>query len=264
MWISPDGKFHKLVVVEGDWGKKPSEQTECKIFVSDCPDSFLEYNNTSVVIGDSDSETRRNLDLCLITMNEGETAKFRITAENVSFTLKLENMKFNSYIYEWDAKKKYEIAQHHKERGVELYKQNRGKDAAHRFIRGLKVLSSIPIDVETPPEQIDTIPLDDINKLKANLYNNLASFYLKKQDWLLTIGTCKRVFDFDKDSVKAHYKLAVAYIKDKNLEAAEKELDVVLAAEPNNRAAIDHMKHVKEEIRKANVKFNMMVKKMFT
>lgn len=263
MWISPDGKIQKLVLVEGKWGKKPSEETECKILISDCPDSLLEYNNTIVVIGHSDNEARRNLDLCLITMNKGETAKFRINSKNLSFTVKLEQIKFNGCIYQWDAKEKFKIAQRHKERGVELYKQNRSQDAAYRFTKGLKILNSIPINAETIPEEIDTVPLKDIYKLKANLYNNLATFYFKKEDWILTADTCKRVFDFDKDCIKAHYKLAIAYIKDRNWEPAKKELETVLAAEPNNKAASEHLKHVKEEIHKATVKCNIMVKKMF-
>lgn len=262
MWISPDGKIHKLVIVEGDWGKKPSEQTECEILISDCPD-LSEYNNSTLVIGDSDNYISRTLDICLSTMNEQETAKFRISPENLTFTVRLVRIKFKGYIYQWDAKKKFEIAQNHKEKGVNLYKQERFKDAAYRFAKALKIISSIPIDAETPPEKIDTIPVKDIYMLKANLLNNLASYYLKTEKWLLTIDTCKRVFDFDRHSVKAHYKLAVAYMRDRNFEQAEKEFNVVLGFEPNNKAAREHVKLVKEEIHKANVKFNLLVKKMF-
>jgi hypothetical protein len=97
MWISPDGKIHKLVIVEGDWGKKPSEQTECEILISDCPD-LSEYNNSTLVIGDSDNYISRTLDICLSTMNEQETAKFRISPENLTFTVRLVRIKFKGYL----------------------------------------------------------------------------------------------------------------------------------------------------------------------
>ncbi|KAJ3659590.1 hypothetical protein Zmor_005601 [Zophobas morio] len=196
-------------------------------------------------------------------MNESETAKFKIMPENISFVVTLVHIKFRGYIHTWNAKKKFEIAQEHKERGVTLYKQDRGKDAAYRFVKALKIIHSIPINAETPPDVIDNIPVSDIKKLKANLYNNLASYYLKKGAWQLTIDTCKRVFDYDEDNIKAHYKLAVALIKDRNFERAKNELDIVLAAESDNKAAIEHMKYVKEQLHNAEVKYNLMVKKMF-
>lgn len=263
MWKSPDGKINKVVVTEGIWGKKPSEYSQYEVLITDCPEIFLEFNNRSLVLGDSDNAVERILDLCLITMNEGETAKFNVPSENWDFTVKLIKVNVRGLIYQWNAKRKFEIAQKYKDKGVELFKSERAKDAAFRFSKALKILHSIPIDVEATPDVIDTVKLDDINTLKATLYSNLSSYYFKLKAWQQIIDACKKTLQYDFENIKAHYKLGVAYISDRNFEEAEKELNFVLAKEPNNKAAADHMKHVKAKLREAEEKMNNLIKKMF-
>lgn len=263
MWTSPDDKINKVVVIEGTWGKKPSEYSQCEVLISDCPETFLAFNNKSLVLGDSDNAEGRLLDLCLICMNEGEVAKFNVPSENWRFTVKLNKVNVRGLIYQLNAKRKFQIAQNYKDRGVELFKSERTNDAAFRFSKALKILHSIPIDVETTPDVIDTVKLNDINKLKATLYSNLSSYYFKEKAWQQIIDACKKTLQYDSDNIKAHYKLGVAYINDRNFEEAEKELNVVLAKEPSNKAAVEHMKHVKAKLREVEDKMNLLIKKMF-
>lgn len=264
-WTSPDGKIQKEILREGKWGDKPSEGSQCTITITDSP--FLkEFTNAVVAVGDSDGDLWRALDICLSTMFVGEKSKYSLNLydSNITLILELVDLVFDGFIFQWNASKKYSLALHHKEKGNELFKNKNNKEAAYRFIKALKILSSIPIDIEEPPEIIDGIFLTDIEKLKGNLYNNLSSCYFKNQSWIMVINLCAKVFTFDPDNVKALYKVGVAYQNDRNFEKAKEAFCRVIELEPGNKVCAEHLDYVKDELRQAEIKVNKMMKKMFT
>ncbi|KAJ8925964.1 hypothetical protein NQ315_009817 [Exocentrus adspersus] len=264
-WTSPDGRIQKEILRDGKWGDKPSEGSQCTITITNSP--FLEqFTGTVVTVGDNDGVLWRTLDTCLGTMFVGEKSKFTLSLSDTSITLVLElvDLVFNGFIYNWDAKRKYELALHHKEKGNALFKAKDNIEAGYRFTKALKILLSIPIDVEEPPQSIDGVALSDIKKLESNLFNNLSSCYFRNQSWVMVIHLCTKVFNFDPGNVKALYKIGVAYQNDRNFEKAKDAFCKLLQLEPGNKAAAEQLDCVKEEMRREEVKVNNMMKKMFT
>lgn len=262
-WISPDGKIQKELLKEGEWSKKPSEGSECTIIIKETP--ILEDTRRIVIIGDNDEELWRSIDNCLCTMFVGEQSRFHITVGNstLSFTLELVSLIFNGFIFEWNIKKIFDYAVHHKEKGVHLFKLKNNKQAAYRFTKALKLISCVPIDVEGKSENFDSIPLKDINSLKTKLYNNISSCYLKNSQWDIVIELCNKVLSFDPSNIKALYKLGIAYENDRNFEKAFEAFNKVIDLEPQNKASAEHLNNVKNELKKAEIKVNNMMKKMF-
>lgn len=264
-WTSPDSRIQKEILREGTWGGKPSEGSQCTITITDS--HFLEeFTNTVVTVGDNDGDLWRALDICLGTMFVGEKSKFSLNLHdsNITLVLELVDLVFGGFIFQWDSSKKYHLALRHKEKGNEMFKNKNNKEAAYRFTKALKILSSIPIDIEQPPEIIDGILLTDIKRLKCNLYNNLSSCYFRNQSWIMVTALCTKVFIFDPDNVKALYKIGVAYQNDRDFDKAKEVFCRVLELEPGNKACAEHLDYIKDELRQAEIKVNKMVKKMFT
>ncbi|KAI4468415.1 peptidylprolyl isomerase [Holotrichia oblita] len=265
-WISPDQRIQKYIISMGKNGLKPTENCECIMDVSASTYDVKRYNESSFVVGDSSDSFERLLDILLTTMNEGEKAKvvFKLKEKNVEFTLELIEFKSDGFIFEWDAKKKFELASKHKERGTELFKIMHYIDASHRFSKAIKLLSSIPIAVDKPPTVIDDLPICEVYSLKTVLCNNLASCYLKHRDYEVVIELCKRVLQREANNVKALYKMAVSYYEVHDYHKALETLEYVLKLDPENKAAADRMKDFTQKVNETNAKVNAMFKKMFT
>lgn len=261
-WTSPDGAIKKELLKSGEWSRKPIEGSECTVTIKESP--LLEDTNRIVVIGDNDGELWRSIETCLSTMFVGEQSKFHITIgdSTISLTLELVSLVFNGFIFEWSAKKIYDHAMHHKEKGVHFFKLKHNKEAAYRFTKALKLISCIPIDVENSTESPVDISVKEINYLKAKLYNNLASCYLRNNLWDVVIELCNKVLSFDPSNIKALYKLGVAYKNDRNFEKALEVFNQVIDLEPQNKASAEHLNTVKGELKKAEAKVNNMMKKM--
>ncbi|KAK9711843.1 BDBT FKBP like N-terminal [Popillia japonica] len=265
-WISPDQRIHKNVLSEGKNGLKPTENCECIIDVFASTYDVKRYNESSFIIGDSNNSFERLLDIVLTTMNKDEKAKivFKLNEEKVEFTLKLTEFKSDGFIFEWDAKKKLELALKHKQKGIELFKGMYYVDASHRFSKAIKLLSSIPIAVDEPPTVIDGLPICEVYSLKSILYNNLASCYLKHRNYEVVIELCNRVLQRETNNVKAMYKMAVSYYELHDYHKALETLEYVLKLDPQNKAAADRMKDFVQKVNETNAKVNAMFKKMFT
>lgn len=263
-WESPDGKIKKTIVKEGADGFKPYENSVCKIRISNCSVDVEKYNNNSVIIGDNDFDFGRLLDKCLVSMKVGEQCKvvFNLNDE-VNFDLHLIEFESRGFIYEWTAKNKYELALHHKAKGVDFFKQSEYLEASHRFGKALKILCSIPIEVEGAPLEIDSIKVTDIDELRYNLYGNLASCYLKVKDAQMTIELCDKVLAFDGSNVKALYKKGMGYVEEKEFEKARDILLTVLEIEPGNTAAKEKLAFVNVKVKERKAQVNAMIKKMF-
>lgn len=264
----PDGSIRKQIIRTGVWGLKPTENCDCNIDISECRPGLVEkYVAVNlVVIGDSNTNFERLLDHCLQTMLNGEVAKVIFNMKDnqeESFVLKLCSFQSKGLIYEWDAKKKYELALKHKEQGFKLYNESKIMDASYRFGKGLKILCSIPIEVDEPPKEVDGIKVETIYQLKATLYNNLAACYLKHCDYETVLTLCPKVLHLDSTNIKALYKQAVAKYETHDYEGSQKVLLELLKLDPENKTASDKLKCVNVKVAEGNAKVNAMIKKMF-
>ncbi|KAL1512770.1 hypothetical protein ABEB36_002302 [Hypothenemus hampei] len=270
-WTSPDDKIFKKILQPGDIGApKPYEGSTVKLNIIECPPLLAPFNNKTLVLGENDGDLGRLLDICVNTMHLGERALFTVIVDlkEVVATIELCELQFNGFIYEWDAKKKYQMALKYKEKGAKWFAEKNNYEAAHWFTKSLKIISSIPIPVgmtEQDPqlEVIDEIPVRDIGKLKANLFNNLSSCYFKQQVYDLVIPLCQKVLAGDPNNVKALYKIGVAYESDKNFEKAYEALTKLLEIEPQNKACVEHLANINAHLQKAEIRVNEIMKKMF-
>lgn len=263
VWKSPDGKITKEIVTEGKRGQKPYECTTCEINISNCNVDVEKYVLDKVVIGENDSNFGRLLDRTLMMMYEGEEAMVTFMLDKkISFLLHLVHFTSKGYIFNWTAQQKYELALSHKSKGNILYKTSH-VEASHRFGKALKILCSIPIEVEDTPEIIDTIKVKDIIALKGVLYNNLASCYFKNNNYTSVIQLCNKVLEIDSDNVKALYKKGVSHAGEREFEKAKECLQKVVQLEPANNVAAEKLSFVNAKVKEANAKVNAMIKKMF-
>uniref|UniRef100_A0A6P7G7W2 Tetratricopeptide repeat protein 9C-like n=1 Tax=Diabrotica virgifera virgifera TaxID=50390 RepID=A0A6P7G7W2_DIAVI len=254
----------KEIIEEGQWGDKPDENSKCTITILDYF-PLKDIINTITTIGDADGDLWRSIQNCLLTMHVGEKSKFVIKCSDndVSLVIILVDLVFDGHIYEWPTNKKVELALCHKEKGNVLFKLQNSKDAAFRFIKGLKILHSIPIDAEQPPDTIEDVPISRINNIKETLYNNLSSCYFRNKMWEKVIPLGKKVLTYDPNNAKSLYRLGVAYENCRDFERSFDALSKLLQLEPDNKACCERLSIVKVELRKAEIRVNDMVKKMF-
>lgn len=263
VWKSPDGKILKEVICFGDVWPKPYDNSVCRISVEDIEGWSGLMGCDNIVIGDSDTELGYLLDICLVMMGRNEKAKITFFFKKpISFTLHLLEFEHKGYVYEWNAVEKYRLAQHHKAKGVEMYNKNYIA-ASKRFGKAIKLLCLIPVEVNNPPEEIDSIKLKQIEELKAALYNNLASCYLKHRDYEIVLDLCKKTLKVDEDNIKALYKSGVAYTEVHLYEEAREMFKRLLELEPNNKAAAEKLAFVNVKLQEVTSRVNNMIKRMF-
>lgn len=274
-WTSPDNRIKKKTLRTGVFGAKPTENAVCTIEMT-----YIKWESqpvqseyviepssypVSINIGEANTALDREIEKCIQTMHLDELSSFEICFNDceLSFVLKLCHFESRGYIYEWDAKDKWLIAQKHKEKGVELFQENRYADASHRFSRGLKLLLSIPIPVDETLKEIDGVDISEIDNFKTKLYNNLASCYSKNKSYDIVIDLCSKVLEVDKTNVKAFHKRGFAYAESRNFEKAKNDLETVLEMDNDNKAAREKLQYVITNIQKQEANFACMVKKMF-
>ncbi|XP_050300318.1 FK506-binding protein-like [Anthonomus grandis grandis] len=263
-WTSPDDKIFKQLIKPGVFGQKPFEGSCVRLNIVDCPPQMTKFNNVDLVMGELDGAVGRMLDISVCTMHLNEQAKFTLILDltPISAIIELVELKFNGFIFEWGAKKKLDMALGHKNKGAEFFAENNLTDAAHRFSKGLKLLCSIPLDVEYPPQVIDGVSIQEINLLKEKLYNNLSSCYFKQKIDHMVIPLCEKVLSINGNNVKALYRIGVAYKNDKNYEKAYEALRKLNQLEPQNKAGAEQLAKVNLRLKEANVRVNNIMKKM--
>ncbi|XP_030767728.1 FK506-binding protein-like [Sitophilus oryzae] len=264
-WISPDDKIHKKVLVTGNRAfNKPFEESTFKLNISDCPKILDTFKNKTLTVGDSNGDLGRALDICVCTMHLNEKAQFTISLdlEQITAIIELIELDFQGFIYEWNAKKKIDIALKHKEKGTEFFNRKNQIEAAYRFTKALKILLSIPVDVQYPPEITDGIKQTELKALKGKLYNNLSSCYFREKVYKLAMPLCEKVLSIEPDNVKALYKIGVASEMEKDYDKAFSVLGKVMELEPRNKACAQHLASVKQYLKKADSRVNEMMRKM--
>lgn len=115
-----------------------------------------------------------------------------------------------------------------KEEGNELFRDGNHQHAAMRYIKALTHASKF-FDLTEKDTQ-------EVNALKLSLYLNLAQCYLKMEAWAKVIANCKEALVLDPANVKALYRRAMAYDKEKQLELAVADVKQALLLAPEDKA----------------------------
>lgn len=258
--------MHKEALIEGKWGAKPYEGSVVRINIAEGPLELMVFNDKSLIVGEIGGPFGTLLDECLCSMLLNEKAHFHIekNLEKFDLVIELVELDFGGYIHQWDAGKKRDMAVKRNELGKQLFRDQLLLEAARRFSKAFKLLSSIPIPVESPPESIDGVNVSDIQLLKATLCNNMAACHFRHKNFDSVIPLCQKVIALDPSNVKALFKIGVAYQHERDFEKAHQALSTVLELEPHNKAAADHLEAVKAQLKLVNLRLNCMLKKMIS
>lgn len=117
-----------------------------------------------------------------------------------------------------------------KEEGNELFRDGNYQHAAMRYVKALSHASKF--------FDLNESDLEEVTKLKLSLYLNLAQCYLKLELWGKAIANCKDALSLDPVNVKAYYRRALAYEKEKSFELAAEDVKAALQVSPEDKAIL--------------------------
>ncbi|XP_063231603.1 FK506-binding protein-like [Bacillus rossius redtenbacheri] len=276
-YSSPDGTFVKDVLVRGqESSDKPRECSECKVTISDVnaeEESVFENSvyfrndfNGILVIGESDTDIDLALERCVTTMFPSERCNARFYPEQMSSgvtcSIRLECVKNEELVCDWDSDKKFQTMVRHKERGVELYKLRRVSDAFRRFSKAFKLLLSI--DPIPDDESLTVEEPEHVRSMRVVLYNNVASCKLHCQKYQHVVELCDKALAIEPNNIKSLYRRAVALMELKIYDEAQESLSRILSLDPHNVTAKQKLKDLKNQTKDNDAKYVTVVKKMFS
>lgn len=115
-----------------------------------------------------------------------------------------------------------------KEEGNELFRDGNHKHAAARYVKALTHASKF--------YDLSEADKEEVNAIKLSLYLNIAQCYLKMENYSKTVANCNEALALEPKNVKALYRRAVAYEKEKKLEEAAEDVKAALLIAPQDRA----------------------------
>ena len=144
-----------------------------------------------------------------------------------------------------------------KEEGTELFKDRNYRPAAARYHKALTHCSKF-FDL-TSEDHIE------IQNIKLSLYLNLASCYIKLQNWENVLRNCNDALSIDKNNIKALYRRAQYYENKKewNNSLNDLKLCTKLNKGAEDKAVLIAIDRIKNEIHKEKQKEKKTWGKMF-
>jgi len=254
-WTASDKSMSKKRLTPGTFGQRPDDGSTCQVKLSNVQvhDAYHGYFNPDlkrVTINEEDSVEGRLFERALCQMDKGEVSHVQINGVG-EFDVKLVSFTQPQPVYRMTVAEKINKSKWHKERGVDLFKESRFRDALSRFKKAARLLIMAGKDEE------------GVLSLYLVVCNNMAMCNLKLGDVENTITLCNKVLNHEPDNVKCLLRRATAYFEDRNFEKCEVDLHKVLEVEPNNAKAKQLLPIVKNHILEQTVKVNNMIKKMF-
>ncbi|SAL96400.1 hypothetical protein [Absidia glauca] len=128
-----------------------------------------------------------------------------------------------------------------KAEGNEAFKNQNYKEALGKYYNAILHLKTVGGNKNK--EQFDA----KSNEQLALIYNNMAAVSIKQENWPRATENCKKSLELNSNNMKAKFRLAQSYIRQKDLDKAEPLLTEVLKANPDgNNACLDSA--VKQEM----------------
>ena len=256
-------EIEKKIIKKGKQGKRPFLTWNCRIEIilnETYDNDNFKTGVIDIVIGYGCNSYDRLIERCVETMHLDEESLFVIkSVDNVNdlkVTIILISYLEKPYIFEWTDEEKINESNHLKNKGAQLFKDNNIEEAFYKFSNALKLLLTLDAVLEYDE------PGPDINNLIIALYNNLARCQLHFKNYKYVIDLCSKSIDINSTS-KALYRRALAYIELVEYEKAQNDLLELIKLEPNNKAAIEKFKLVRDLDKTNRDNYNLIVKKMF-
>ena len=255
MEVDEHDAFSKMILVAGEGEEKPNEGSVCVYDLSmnegkqpteEELGSYKFGTELTVSIGEGDCFIADFIDKTLLSMTTGEMAYIRSkigmngqeiekTApgnKQFKFTIHLKSFQRATELSDLDNAGRLEKAAHHKNKGTDLFKQNKLDEAMNRYRRSLKCLGTKEESNQMPTE----LPSEH-QMLFIQCHSNLAAALLKKDDFRGVIKHSSVALAIDQKNVKSLYRRGQAYLKLSEHEEAQKDFNAVIALEPHNAAA---------------------------
>ena len=235
-----------------------------------------------MTIGEGDTPLAELFDKVICSMKEKETSYIKAkidvdgkkfesgsattknTVPSLSQSLGGESLKFNvilksfcreADISELEVDEKLEKAQHHKDKGTELFKRHHTDFAVKRYLKANRFLEHLD-KVEDLPE----VFREQAGTLRVQCYNNLGACYLKDEKFEDVLTVEGQALSLEPGNVKALFRRGQAYFKLNNYPEAKRDFEACLQGEPNNAAVRNLLRDLEGKIKKERDMYAKMFK----
>ena len=174
--------------------------------------------------------------------------------KQMKFNVILQSMSRSADVAELEGDEKLERAQHHKDRGSQLFKLGRLVFALKRYERALNIVQQI-----TQPANLPPALSEQCRTLTSQCYLNIAACHLKDEHYEDVILACTSALQIDERNVKGLFRRGQAYAKLHKVEQAVGDFSKLLTIEPANRAAQNQL----AALQTTKKKEKQMCEKMF-
>ena len=205
------------------------------------------------------------LDDAVAGMREGEVCRLapiphELTASTdavplgaeLRYTVALLSLERGRQVWEMEGRELLCLARQDKERGTQLFKEQRERDAAASYSRAAKLAIAATGDEPDVPE------------LLVTLYLNLAACQLKLRQNGHAFENSSRVLAVKPGCVKALYRRGVAAMSLGDLETAESDLTAAEKVEPGNRSVQSKLREVKRLLHIQTSSLSQALRPMFS
>ena len=178
-------------------------------------------------------------------------------------------------VYKLNVRNLLAVSNEHKLEANELFKANLVLTAFHRYHKAISYLIiAQQIVNEKQNEQLTEIPEQDedqeeivsavhINKIKSQIFSNLAACQLKGNSYKMAIINCTKCLEIDKTNVKALFRRSTANTAIKEYELACLDLKQAIQLEPANMEVKKNLTYVESLQKQYNQVMSNNLKKMF-
>jgi len=304
--------YEKLVIKEGYGKYKPNEFSECHVLLRlQQPEQHASRNEVisigyqldkeiKIVVGHGTTHVACTVDLCLMTMFEGEQCRLQTKCyaapssgadvEYLSLEVTLLSLLAANDLHSTAYEEKLIRAATLKELGISAFTAGNISAAFHKFSRSLKYLtcaamdddklgtrhnlsngtsagdSSSPISLAyggIMNQNTCNLTSEDIARLTCHCWLNLAACQLPYENFKMAAVNCSKALEIDPNNVKGLFRRAQCNMKTGCEHAAVTDLQRALTLEPGNREIKRLLSTAQQMTRKSDDMLAAAMSKMF-
>ncbi|CCD12923.1 unnamed protein product [Trypanosoma congolense IL3000] len=274
-----DKSIMKNLSIEGVDYEKPRYESTLKIDLrvyagphsEDHPGKLLcERLGWELVVGDTPLPPC--LETCLSSMRKRESASFRIASHlitescdafsitpgtEITYVVELHEL---TTVKTWTFEGTARLAEAERRRlqGNDAIRAGNLRAAEQKYRRALEFVET---DSGFKGED-DGLP--EARKARVVLWGNLAQALLGQRSYQECVRYCNKVLEVEAGNAKALFRRAKAYDAQGDWDEAKRDLDAILAADPQNADALALLRRVQEERKAYDKKQREVFKKMFS
>ncbi len=222
--------------------------------------------DVEVTIGEGDTLLSELFDKILCSMKMGEYCYIKTKVDETGkklgeFDLKEKSLKFNVALKllnraadqnELEPDERLERAQHHKDRGSELFQAGRTDFAVKRYHNAVRYLLDIP------SEQLLPVLSEQYQKLNCQCQLNLGACFLKIEQFEKVIEACTKALELEPKNIKGLFRRGQAYMKMDKFDEAKMDFSQAQELEPGNKAVIGQINTLNNLIKKEKDTYRKM------